>query len=74
MLVFVGRRKDRLKILFADRNGLWVWYKRFHEGSLSKQFKFFSDPKATIIAPSEVSRLLEGSVYNLNSHSSSDPE
>jgi hypothetical protein len=60
MVIFVGRRKDRIKILFSDNNGLWVLYKRFHNGSLSKKFKFLDDPSTTVISPSQVLNLLEG--------------
>lgn len=31
LLVFAGRRRDRLKALWWDHNGYCVLYKRFHE-------------------------------------------
>lgn len=31
LLVFAGRRRDRLKALWWDRNGYCVLYKRFHQ-------------------------------------------
>lgn len=31
LLIFTGRRRDRLKALWWDRNGYCVLYKRFHE-------------------------------------------
>lgn len=61
MIIFIGRRKDRLKILFADPNGMWVAYKRFHKGSLSKNFKFLEDPRVTEVSPVQVMGLIEGS-------------
>jgi transposase len=31
LLVFTGRRRDRLKAMWWDRNGYCILYKRFHE-------------------------------------------
>lgn len=31
LLIFTGRRRDRLKALWWDRNGYCILYKRFHE-------------------------------------------
>lgn len=31
LLIFAGRRRDRLKALWWDRNGYCILYKRFHQ-------------------------------------------
>ena len=31
LLLFTGRRRDRLKVLWWDRNGYCILYKRFHQ-------------------------------------------
>jgi transposase len=64
MLVFIGRRKDRLKILFADHNGLWIWYKLFQKGTLYKRFQFLSDPKIIDVSPTQVMNLIEGGEWS----------
>ena len=63
LVVFVGRRKKAIKLLFSDLTGIWVGYKRFHEGVVSRDFQFLENPKATVVAPSSVTKLIEGSRF-----------
>ena len=68
LVVFVGRHKDRMKLLAADSTGLWVWYKILNEGTVARDFKFLSDPTVSFIAPSTVNKLLEGTKFQVVGH------
>jgi len=57
MFVFVNRVRDRVKILWWDRGGYCLWYKRLEEGL----FRFPSSEEAIIeMEASELGLLLEG--------------
>jgi len=59
LFVFRGRRADRLKILYWDRDGLAIWYKRLEAGT----FLFPAvreDQRRIEVQPAELAMLLEG--------------
>jgi len=57
LFVFRNRRGDRVKILFWDRSGLCLWYKRLEEGV----FHFpTGDASRVEVEAAELTLLLEG--------------
>jgi transposase len=57
LFLFLNRRRDRIKILYFDRDGLAIWYKRLEAGS-------FQMPQATQdgveLQPAQLAMLLSG--------------
>ena len=57
LFVFRGRRGDRLKILYWDRDGYALWYKRLETGT----FRFpAGGSDATEITTADLALILEG--------------
>ncbi len=57
LFVFRGRSGTRLKILWWDRNGLAIYYKRLERGTFAVPA---SDARSIVITRAELMRLLEG--------------
>jgi len=53
LFVFLGRRRDKVKILYWDRSGFFLLYKRLEEGT-------FAMPERAEVGPRELLLLLEG--------------
>ena len=61
LFVFVNRRRDRMKILYFDRDGLAIWYKRLEQGSFQMpQAQPGSEPDSIELTPSRLAMMLGG--------------
>lgn len=62
LFVFISRRRDKIKILYYERSGFVLWYKklaheRFH-------WPRFDDEKVVVLTTQQLNWLLDG--YDLN--------
>jgi transposase len=59
LLVFRNRRQDRLKILYWDRDGYAIWYKRLEEGTFLFPY-CQADERSMEIGVPDLLAILEG--------------
>lgn len=67
VIIFIGRTKKKIKVLYADSTGLWVSGKVFTLESIKTQFRFLFEPMCDSITEAELSLLIEGARYTIDS-------
>jgi transposase len=65
VIIFIGRTRRMLKVLYADPTGLIVTSKLFTVETMKTKFKFISEPLVLDITRAELSLLMEGSRYTI---------
>ena len=56
--VFLNRRRDRMKLLFWDGTGFWIFYKRLEKGTFQRPR--WSDEKNIVLPYEDLVMMIEG--------------
>ena len=65
-LIFVGKNRRTLKVLYGDPSGLWVSYKQFTSAdAIQTKLRFLIDPTVTEITQAELAMIIEGAAYSI---------
>lgn len=59
LFLFLNRNRDRIKILFWDRDGFCIWYKRLEAGTFQLP-RPWSNEQGVELEYSQLTRLLDG--------------
>ena len=65
LVIFIGRHRRRIKVLYADTTGLWVSAKRFTVEAMKTKLDFLLEPSCDSITEAELAMLIEGSSYTI---------
>jgi transposase len=63
LFLFVNRRRDKLKILYWDGDGLAIWYRRLEQGTFQMP-RLADDQQSAEIRSEELTMLLRGIDYS----------
>jgi transposase len=58
LFLFLNRRRDRIKILYFDRDGLAIWYKRLESGSF--EMPRTAEGDGVELQPAQLAMILSG--------------
>lgn len=65
IVIFIGRNRRRLKVLYGDATGLWISSKLFTLEAMKTKLKFVSEPSCKVITQAELAMLIEGAAYTI---------
>lgn len=64
-VLFLSKNKTKIKILYADKSGLWLSTKIFSAGAMKTKFKFLNEEKCDEITRAEMAMLFDGAQFEV---------
>ena len=74
LVIFIGRGRRVIKLLYADASGIWLSKKAFTAEAMKTKFSFLSQPEVGSISSGDLAMLLEGAAYQVNRRVSKWPK
>lgn len=65
VVIFIGRNRRSLKVLYADPTGLCMKWKKFTMEAMKTRLGFLLEPACESITAAELAMLMEGSSYTI---------
>jgi hypothetical protein len=65
-ILFLSKDRRKLKVLFSDDQGMWLWCKKLHRGHNKYNFKFLTDPHCKEISQGEMGLIFEGASFTVH--------
>jgi IS66 Orf2 like protein len=65
-VLFIGRDKRKIKLIYADPTGLWVSYKVFHKSAMKTLIDFSDDKSKEAMTSADLAMLLEGASFSVH--------
>ena len=65
VVIFIGRNRRSIKVLYADATGLWVSAKKFTIEAMKTKLGFLLEPSCQAITSAELAMITEGSSYTI---------
>lgn len=65
IVIFIGRNRRALKVLYADATGLCLKWKKFTMEAMKSRLGFLLEPACESITQAELAMLMEGSSYTI---------
>jgi transposase len=65
VVIFIGRNRRRIKVIYFDGTGLWISSKLFTLEAMKTKLDFLFEPSCRSITQAELGLLIEGSRYTI---------
>ena len=65
VVIFIGRNRRALKLLYADPTGLCLKWKKFTLEAMKTKLGFLAEPACESITTAELAMIMEGSAYTI---------